>query len=148
MKNSTRMSESATMSTKEARMGPFVLQAPVSARASATMSSQRKGKRFFTLSAKIAEEKRGGEHDATAEQHGCGDAGPAGIEQVDENEEDAQEDDGFDGLADAVVFQQIRRNDHGVEGEEADDDDEAPGRSAAGEIDDDAEDDAGDEDPC
>ena len=40
------MSESAAMSTKEARMGPFVLVTPVSARASATMSSQRKGKRF------------------------------------------------------------------------------------------------------
>ena len=46
-----------------------------------------KGKKIFALSAKIAEEKRCGEHDAAAEQHGCGDAGPAGIEQVDENEE-------------------------------------------------------------
>lgn len=106
-----------------------------------------KGKKIFALSAKIAEEKRCGEHDAAAEQHGCGDAGPARIEQVDEDEEDAQEDDGFDGLADAVVFQQIRRNDHGVEGEKANDDDEEPGRSAAGEINDDAKDDAGDEDP-
>ena len=107
----------------------------------------KKWKKIAALFAKISEKECRRKDDAEAEQDRCGDAGPARVEQIDEDEEDAQEDDGFDGLADAVVFQQIRRNDHGVEGEEADDDDEAPGRSAAGEIDDDAEDDAGDEDP-
>ena len=90
MKNSTRMSESATMSTKEARMGPFVLQAPVSARASATMSSQRKGKRFSRCLRKSLKKSAA---ESTMPQQSSTDVAtrPSGIEQVDENEEDAQE---------------------------------------------------------